>query len=200
MIFAMIEQPYHKLSDLVLLFFWSFDICVRVFDCVGSSVLDAHVVFVQSCWAAPSFTTSCDWCSRRGTTWTLWVFDLPLHAVFDKQCPRMKSVWGLLCSQGGYAGNAAGFRISSLLKLADTKANKPGMNLLHFVAMVSVVMSQEPRFQYASSNEKKLQNYYFFPYYRRLWRRIKTCWCFPAAWVTSVKLQGQDTNKPSESV
>lgn len=39
-------------------------------------------------------------------------------------------------AQGGYAGNAAGFRISSLLKLADTKANKPGMNLLHFVAMV----------------------------------------------------------------
>lgn len=39
-------------------------------------------------------------------------------------------------SQGGYSGNAAGFRISSLLKLADTKANKPGMNLLHFVAMV----------------------------------------------------------------
>lgn len=41
-----------------------------------------------------------------------------------------------VASQGGYAGNAAGFRISSLLKLADTKANKPGMNLLHFVAMV----------------------------------------------------------------
>ncbi|MGH0143704.1 UNVERIFIED_CONTAM: hypothetical protein FKN15_055263, partial [Acipenser sinensis] len=37
--------------------------------------------------------------------------------------------------EGGYAGNAAGFRIASLLKLADTKANKPGMNLLHFVAM-----------------------------------------------------------------
>lgn len=41
-----------------------------------------------------------------------------------------------MVSQGGYAGNAAGFRISSLLKLADTKANKPGMNLLHYVAMV----------------------------------------------------------------
>ena len=41
-----------------------------------------------------------------------------------------------VATQGGYAGNAAGFRISSLLKLADTKANKPGMNLLHFVAMV----------------------------------------------------------------
>lgn len=45
-----------------------------------------------------------------------------------------------MVSQGGYAGNAAGYRISSLLKLADTKANKPGMNLLHFVAMVSSEM------------------------------------------------------------
>lgn len=41
------------------------------------------------------------------------------------------------CFQGGYAGNAVGFKLSSLLSLADTKANKPGMNLLHFVAMVS---------------------------------------------------------------
>lgn len=43
----------------------------------------------------------------------------------------------MLCLQGGYAGNAVGFKLSSLLSLADTKANKPGMNLLHFVAMVS---------------------------------------------------------------
>ncbi|XP_041076947.1 FH2 domain-containing protein 1-like [Polyodon spathula] len=42
---------------------------------------------------------------------------------------------GNYMNAGGYAGNAAGFRIASLLKLADTKANKPGMNLLHFVAM-----------------------------------------------------------------
>lgn len=42
-----------------------------------------------------------------------------------------------VCSQGGYAGNAVGFKLSSLLSLADTKANKPGMNLLHFVALVS---------------------------------------------------------------
>lgn len=49
-----------------------------------------------------------------------------------------------VASQGGYAGNAAGFRISSLLKLADTKANKPGMNLLHFVAMVSNENIQYP--------------------------------------------------------
>ncbi|MEQ2160752.1 hypothetical protein GOODEAATRI_002617 [Goodea atripinnis] len=38
--------------------------------------------------------------------------------------------------------NAAGFRISSLLKLADTKANKPGMNLLHFVALEAVKKDQ----------------------------------------------------------
>lgn len=39
-------------------------------------------------------------------------------------------------TQGGYSGNAIGFRMSSLLRLADTKANKPGMNLMHFVAKV----------------------------------------------------------------
>lgn len=39
--------------------------------------------------------------------------------------------------QGGYTANAIGFRMTSLLKLADTKANKPGMNLMHYVAQVS---------------------------------------------------------------
>lgn len=34
-----------------------------------------------------------------------------------------------------------GFKLSSLLSLADTKANKPGMNLLHFVALVSVLVN-----------------------------------------------------------
>ncbi|MCI4395924.1 hypothetical protein PGIGA_G00261280 [Pangasianodon gigas] len=42
---------------------------------------------------------------------------------------------GNIMNQGGYAGNAVGFKLSSLLSLADTKANKPGMNLLHFVAL-----------------------------------------------------------------
>ena len=36
--------------------------------------------------------------------------------------------------QGGYAGNAAGMKISSLHKLSDIRSNKPGMNLLHYVA------------------------------------------------------------------
>lgn len=51
----------------------------------------------------------------------LCIFDLSLFA------------W----SQGGYAGNAVGFKMSSLLKLVDTKANKPGMNLMHYVVMAS---------------------------------------------------------------
>ncbi|XP_041841090.1 FH2 domain-containing protein 1-like [Melanotaenia boesemani] len=42
---------------------------------------------------------------------------------------------GNILNDGGYAGNAVGFKLSSLLTLADTRANKPGMNLLHFVAL-----------------------------------------------------------------
>ncbi|XP_051505462.1 uncharacterized protein LOC127412838 isoform X2 [Myxocyprinus asiaticus] len=59
-------------------------------------------------------------------------------------CPELHCILRLVLkagnymNAGGYAGNAAGFRISSLLKLADTKANKPSMNLLHFVAMEAV--------------------------------------------------------------
>nr|XP_023992249.1 FH2 domain-containing protein 1-like [Salvelinus alpinus] len=63
-------------------------------------------------------------------------------------CPELHSILRLVLkagnymNAGGYAGNAAGFRIPSLLKLADTKANKPGMNLLHFVAMEAVKKDQ----------------------------------------------------------
>ncbi|XP_047240913.1 FH2 domain-containing protein 1-like isoform X1 [Girardinichthys multiradiatus] len=42
---------------------------------------------------------------------------------------------GNILNAGGSAGNAVGFKLSSLLSLADTKANKPGMNLMHFVAL-----------------------------------------------------------------
>lgn len=44
-------------------------------------------------------------------------------------------------SQGGYAGNAAGVKLSSLQKLTDIRANKPGMNLIHYVALVSYVLA-----------------------------------------------------------
>lgn len=42
--------------------------------------------------------------------------------------------------QGGYSANAIGFRMTSLLNLADTKANKPGMNLMHYVAKVKCIV------------------------------------------------------------
>lgn len=38
--------------------------------------------------------------------------------------------------QDGHAGNAIAFKISSLMKLTDTKANKPRMNLMHFIVEV----------------------------------------------------------------
>ncbi|KAG0410292.1 hypothetical protein HPB47_012588 [Ixodes persulcatus] len=37
-------------------------------------------------------------------------------------------------AQGGYAGNAAGFRVMSLLKVIELRSNRPGVSLLHYVA------------------------------------------------------------------
>ena len=47
----------------------------------------------------------------------------------------MVVVAGNFLNSGGYAGNAVGVKLASLQKLADIRANKPGMNLIHFVAM-----------------------------------------------------------------
>uniref|UniRef100_A0A8D3B8E7 FH2 domain containing 3 n=1 Tax=Scophthalmus maximus TaxID=52904 RepID=A0A8D3B8E7_SCOMX len=52
-----------------------------------------------------------------------------LHSVI-----RLVLKAGNYMNAGGYSANAIGFRMTSLLKLADTKANKPGMNLMHYVA------------------------------------------------------------------
>ncbi|XP_072040337.1 LOW QUALITY PROTEIN: uncharacterized protein [Amphiura filiformis] len=41
---------------------------------------------------------------------------------------------GNFLNAGGYAGNAMGFKVASLLKLVETRANKPRMNLMHCVA------------------------------------------------------------------
>ncbi|XP_033743499.1 LOW QUALITY PROTEIN: inverted formin-2-like [Pecten maximus] len=40
---------------------------------------------------------------------------------------------GNFLNAGGYAGNAVGFKISSLNKLMDTRANKPRVTLLHYL-------------------------------------------------------------------
>nr|XP_023020465.1 uncharacterized protein LOC111509028 [Leptinotarsa decemlineata] len=42
---------------------------------------------------------------------------------------------GNFLNSGGYAGNAAGVKLSSLQKITDIRANKPNMNLVHFVAL-----------------------------------------------------------------
>ncbi|XP_047034886.1 inverted formin-2 isoform X2 [Helicoverpa zea] len=42
---------------------------------------------------------------------------------------------GNFLNAGGYAGGAAGVKLSSLQKLPDIRANKPGMTLMHYVAM-----------------------------------------------------------------
>lgn len=47
----------------------------------------------------------------------------------------MVVVAGNFLNAGGYAGNAAGVKLASLQKLTDIRANKPGMNLIHFVAL-----------------------------------------------------------------
>lgn len=52
-----------------------------------------------------------------------------LHSVI-----RLVLKAGNYMNAGGYNANVIGFRMTSLLKLADTKANKPGMNLMHYVA------------------------------------------------------------------
>lgn len=43
---------------------------------------------------------------------------------------------GNFLNAGGYAGGAAGVRLASLQKLPDIRANKPGITLMHYVALV----------------------------------------------------------------
>ncbi|KAK2170529.1 hypothetical protein LSH36_2g04042 [Paralvinella palmiformis] len=47
----------------------------------------------------------------------------------------MVLIAGNFLNAGGYSGDAAGFKLGSLLKLTEIRANKPRMNLMHYVAM-----------------------------------------------------------------
>ncbi|XP_065114000.1 FH2 domain containing 3 [Paramisgurnus dabryanus] len=60
-----------------------------------------------------------------------------LHSII-----RLVLKAGNYMNAGGYAGSAIGFRMTSLLKLIDTKANKPGMNLMHYVSMQAQQMDE----------------------------------------------------------
>uniref|UniRef100_A0A3P9MNN6 FH2 domain-containing protein n=1 Tax=Oryzias latipes TaxID=8090 RepID=A0A3P9MNN6_ORYLA len=93
----------------------------------------SYSVRIESMLLKEEFPASCDAMKRdisilRSATEELMSCK-ELHAVLHLVLQA-----GNILNAGGYAGNAVGFKLSSLLSLADTKANKPGMNLLHFVA------------------------------------------------------------------
>ncbi|XP_056183672.1 uncharacterized protein LOC130144282 [Falco biarmicus] len=70
---------------------------------------------------------------------------LPGHSPVLLECEELHTILHLILSvgnhlnSGSYAGGATGFCLASLLKLPDIKASEPGMDLLHFVATMSVV-------------------------------------------------------------
>ncbi|XP_028330853.1 FH2 domain-containing protein 1-like isoform X2 [Gouania willdenowi] len=96
--------------------------------------LPSYSVRIQSMLLREEFPVSCESMKRdvkilRSATKELMHCE-QLHTVLHLVLQA-----GNILNAGGYAGNAVGFKLSSLLSLADTKANKPGMNLLHFVAL-----------------------------------------------------------------
>lgn len=100
-------------------------------------------MWISSVWQRVSLYLDYLFTTHQSVVRVLRGVILTVHLVFvsfglsrHTSCAHMSFWPSNVLSQGGYAGNAAGFRIASLLKLADTKANKPGMNLLHYVAMV----------------------------------------------------------------
>ncbi|XP_073331640.1 uncharacterized protein [Pagrus major] len=96
--------------------------------------LPSYSVRIESMLLKEEFPAVCEAMKRdmkilRAATKELMCCE-ELHAVLHLVLQA-----GNILNAGGYAGNAVGFKLSSLLSLADTKANKPGMNLLHFVAL-----------------------------------------------------------------
>ncbi|XP_074518343.1 uncharacterized protein LOC141784410 [Halichoeres trimaculatus] len=96
--------------------------------------LPSYVVRIESMLLKEEFPGACEAMKGdikilRSATKELMCCE-ELHAVLHLVLQA-----GNILNAGGYAGNAVGFKLSSLLSLADTKANKPGMNLLHFVAL-----------------------------------------------------------------
>ncbi|XP_076340531.1 inverted formin-2-like isoform X2 [Tachypleus tridentatus] len=69
--------------------------------------------------------------------------DSLLHNKPLKQFLHLVLVTGNFLNSGSYAGNAAGFRLSTLPKLMDTRANKPRMTLLHYLVEVAEKQDKE---------------------------------------------------------
>lgn len=63
---------------------------------------------------------------------------------------------GNYLNSGSFAGNALGFKLSSLNKLTEIRANKSGQHLLHFI--VSQVESHNPKLMKFYNELSFLQN------------------------------------------
>lgn len=96
--------------------------------------LPSYVVRIESMLLKEEFPAECESMKHDIRTLRSAIRELmcceELHAVLHLVLQA-----GNILNAGGYAGNAVGFKLSSLPSLAETKANKPGMNLLHFVAL-----------------------------------------------------------------
>jgi len=85
----------------------------------------------------------------------MWVANAPPRATSRRVLPPLRNYvaigritlalviiinqCGCMCCQGGYGGDAAGFKLSSLLKLSEMRANKPNFTLMHFVVQVNII-------------------------------------------------------------
>ena len=74
--------------------------------------------------------------STPETSSTLSVFQRMLYSLVTTS--QLVSVF-----QGGYAGNALGFKVSSLSKIRETRSNVPRVTLLHY--MVTEAQQQNER-------------------------------------------------------
>lgn len=96
--------------------------------------LPSYVVHIESMLLKEEFPAECESMKHDIRTLRSAIKELmcceELHAVLHLVLQA-----GNILNAGGYSGNAVGFKLSSLPSLAETKANKPGMNLLHFVAL-----------------------------------------------------------------
>lgn len=97
-------------------------------------------------------------------------------------------VWHVIMCQGTHTGNAEGFKISTLLKLTETKANKSRITLLHHILEVTHwnhrtgvigLTGTEPALTVACVTNRK-------------WRRtIPTCWTYQVIWRSVRRLLGK---------
>ena len=83
------------------------------------------------------FRLTCD-SLRPGIQTYIRACEHPLDNESFKMFLRFVLYTGNFLNMGGYAGNAVGFKINSLNKLMDTRANKPRMTLLHFMVSEAV--------------------------------------------------------------